>query len=51
MPDNHGECRLSLNMLRDCGYNEGLCRLLNSDKDTGIIGDEIDLRRRKMLFG
>jgi hypothetical protein len=37
--------------LRECGYNEGLCRLLNSDKDTGIIGDEKDLDRRGLLFG
>jgi len=37
--------------LRDCGYNEGLCRLLHSDKDTGIIGDEKDLSRRQALFG
>lgn len=24
-PDNQGECRNALNILRDCGYNEGLC--------------------------
>ena len=24
LPDNDGESRQSLNMLRDCGYNEGL---------------------------
>jgi len=50
-PDNQGECRVSLNILRDCGYNLGLSRLLNSDKDTGIIGDKKDLERRQMLFG
>jgi len=50
-PDNQGECRVSLNILRDCGYNHGLCRLLNTDKDTGIIGDKRDLERRQALFG
>jgi len=45
-PDNEGENRVSLNILRDCGYNFGLCRLLNSDKDTGIIGDKEDIMRR-----
>jgi len=38
-PDNQGESRISLNILKDCGYNQGLCVLLNSDKETGIIGD------------
>jgi hypothetical protein len=51
LPDNEGECRISLNVLRDCGYNYGLCRLLNSDKDTGIIGDKQDILRRQNIFG
>jgi len=42
-PDNIGESRISLQILKDCGYNNGLCRLLNTDKDTGIIGDEKDI--------
>lgn len=50
-PDNDGECRVSLNILKDCGYNMGLCRLLNTDKDTGIIGDKKDVERRQKLFG
>lgn len=25
MPDNEGESRISLNMLKECGYNDGLC--------------------------
>jgi len=50
-PDNYGECRISLNILKDCGYNHGLCLLLNTDKDTGIIGDPEDLERRLCLFG
>jgi hypothetical protein len=51
LPDNKGECRVSLNILKDCGYNKGLCRLLNSDPETGIIGDRKDLERRQLLFG
>lgn len=46
-----GECRISLNILRECGYNHGLCRLLNTDKATGIIGDKTDIDRRQALFG
>jgi hypothetical protein len=38
-PDNQGECRVSLNILKECGYNYGLCMLLNTDMETGIIGD------------
>jgi len=38
-PDNQGECRNSLNILKECGYNEGLCKLLNTDIETGISGD------------
>jgi hypothetical protein len=45
-PDNTGECRVSLNVLKDCGYIPGLCRLLNTDKDTGILGDQKDVERR-----
>ena len=50
-PDNQGECRVSLNILRDCGYNHGLCKLLNTDKETGIVGDSKDIGRRQTLFG
>jgi len=39
MPDNEGEERISLQMLKECGYNDGLCQLLASDPDTGIVGD------------
>lgn len=51
IPDNKGECRTSLNILKDCGYNEGLCSYLNTDMETGIIGDKDDLQRRKQIFG
>jgi len=50
-PDNQGECKISLNILRDCGYNEGLCALLNTDAETGIIGDKEDIERRQVAFG
>lgn len=51
LPSNKGECRQSLNILKQYGYNEGLLQLLVSDKDTGIIGDYKDLERRKGIFG
>ena len=50
-PDNQGECRISLNILKDCGYNQGLCTLLNTNKDTGIIGDSKDIERRQIIYG
>ena len=50
-PDNDGESRISLNILKDCGYNHGLCKLLNTDPEIGIIGDEDDLNRRNKIFG
>ena len=42
---------MSLNILKECGYNKGLCRLLNTDVNTGIIGDKVDLQRRQEIFG
>jgi len=51
MPDNEGECRISLNILAECSYNEGLCRLLCTEKDTGIIGDVRDIKRRQKFYG
>jgi len=50
-PDNHGESRISLNILKECGYNKGLSLLLNSDMQTGIIGDAKDIKRRQTVFG
>lgn len=43
MPDNMGECRTSLNILRDCGYVNGLCQLLNTNAISGIVGDSADV--------
>lgn len=51
LPDNQGESRISLNILRDCDYNNGLCKLLNTDPEIGIIGDQDDLKRRQKIFG
>jgi len=45
-PLNQGECRKSLDLLRDCGYIDGLLNLLSTDAKTGIIGSETDLKRR-----
>jgi magnesium-transporting ATPase (P-type) len=50
-PDNLGESRISLNILKKCGYSEGLCALLNSDGETGIIGNNADIERRHELYG
>lgn len=50
-PDNEGEARISLNILREVDYNSGLCRRLCSDPETGIIGDPNDLQRRQQIFG
>lgn len=45
-PDNFGECKESLNILKTCGYTPGLLQLLNTHKETGIVGDKKDLARR-----
>lgn len=49
--DNAGECKLSLNILKECGYAGGITQLLVSDKDTGIVGDSRDVERRQRIFG
>lgn len=47
LPLNKGEARQSLNILKECGYAEGLCNLLCTDKETGIVGDNKDIFRRQ----
>ena len=37
---------MALNILKEIGYNHGLCQLLNSDPETGIVGDIADINRR-----
>ena len=51
MPDNDGECRISLNILKECGYTHGLCNLLSTNYETGIVGDAEDIKRRQKVFG
>ena len=51
LPDNEGECRITLNILKKCGYNQGLCAHLNTDPVNGILGDQKDMRRRRAAFG
>jgi len=48
---NQGESRGTLNLLKDCGYMQGLLNLLSTDHKTGIIGSETDIERRKAIFG
>jgi len=38
-------------MLKECQYNNGICRLLGTDAKTGIIGDKADIERRQKIFG
>jgi len=40
-----------LEQLRDRGSTKGVLRDLSSDENTGIIGDEKDLKRRSDVFG
>ena len=47
LPDNQGEARMSLNILKECGYTNGLCACLSTDPENGILGDQIDLDRRR----
>lgn len=46
LPDNKGEARMSLNILKECGYTNGLCSCLSTDPDNGILGDQVDINRR-----
>ena len=51
MPVNEGEIKTSLNILKDMGYNKGLCQHLATSKENGIVGDELDILRRQAVFG
>lgn len=37
--------------MKACGYTPGLLQLLNTCKETGIVGDKKDLLRRQLMFG
>jgi len=43
--------KASLKTLADLGYSGGICKLLNTSKDTGIAGDAGDLRARTNEYG
>ena len=51
MPLDLGKVRLSLNLLREFGYAEGVCDSLNTSIGKGISGDKNDIERRKQHFG
>lgn len=51
LPDNVGECRQALNILKEYGYTKGLLQLLCTEKDTGINGDFKDIQRRQRIYG
>ena len=50
-PDNEGECMMSLNILKECGYTAGLCEHLGTNLEMGIIGDKQDVERRQSTYG
>lgn len=50
-PDNEGESRVSLQILKAVDYVQGLARLIDTSPHTGIIGDQGDLSRRRKYFG
>ena len=50
-PENTGETRIALKVLKSCGYNTGLCTLLSTDENNGIVGDKDDIERRQAEFG
>jgi magnesium-transporting ATPase (P-type) len=50
-PDNEGELRECLIILEHVKYYEGLIKSLATDRETGIIGDVKDIKRRKKFFG
>lgn len=50
-PDNTGESRVSLQILKTINYITGLSQLIDTNAMTGIIGDKGDLARRRRYFG
>jgi hypothetical protein len=51
LPDNKGQSRISLNILKDCRYAAGLAQMLDTDLKTGVVGDKLDIIRRRRTFG
>lgn len=50
-PENEGESRVALQILKTIGYIPGLSRLIDTNPTTGVIGDQADLARRRRFFG
>jgi magnesium-transporting ATPase (P-type) len=50
MPSNAGEWRITNRILERVGWVPGLMKRL-ATSETGIIGDDKDLKRRKKFFG
>jgi hypothetical protein len=38
-------------LLKDCGYVQGLLKILDTSDHDGIVGSEEDIRRRQDVFG
>ena len=51
MPLDIGKIRMSLQLLREHGYAQGLCDLLGTDIEYGTIGGAEDMKRRQKHFG
>jgi len=47
----HTGAKSPFELLKDRGSTKGVLRDLSSDENTGIIGDEKDLKRRSDVFG
>lgn len=53
-PKNEGEAKRLRNPtdeLKDHGSTKGVLKRLASEANTGIVGDDKDLRRRRAVFG
>lgn len=51
LPDNKGERRVCLEIHAEIGFDEGLLKKLATNAETGIIGDDTDLKRRRRFYG
>jgi len=50
-PINKGETRICLDIHKEIGFDSGLIEKLATSRETGIIGDDVDLQRRRKFFG
>jgi magnesium-transporting ATPase (P-type) len=51
MPQNFGETRRSLMMIKSCNYMQGLAQQLDTHTTTGVVGDVEDMNRRTKIYG